>query len=87
MLFPIASGQLLYTFVFDRDCFPSEYGSFIMGYSKEYVQARPVGYPDHLQWPGTYDIVDSIGKIAGLNYPYALFCPPVTHDKPLTLYP
>jgi len=86
MLFPIASGQLLYTFVFDRDCFPSEYGSFIMGYSKEYVQARPVGYPDHLQWPGTYDIVDSIGKIAGLNYPYTLSCLPVTH-KPLTLYP
>ena len=57
-----------------------------MGYSKEYVQARPVGYPDHLQWPGTYDIVDSIGKIAGLNYPYTLSCLPVTH-KPLTLYP
>ncbi|KAG0138702.1 hypothetical protein HOY82DRAFT_544594 [Tuber indicum] len=69
MLFPIASGQLLYAFVFDRDCFPPEYGNFIMGYSKEYLQARPVGYPGHLQWPGTYDIVDSIGKIAGLNYP------------------
>ncbi|PWW75362.1 hypothetical protein C7212DRAFT_297275, partial [Tuber magnatum] len=69
MLFPIASGQLLYTLVFDRDCFPSEYGNFIMGYSGRYVQARPVGYPDHLQWPGTYDIVDSLGKIAGLNYP------------------
>lgn len=41
-----------------------------MGYSKEYVQERPAGYPDHLHWPGTYDIVDTVGKIANLNFPY-----------------
>jgi hypothetical protein len=60
----------LYAIVFDRDCFPAEYGSFIMGHSKEYVQPRPGEYPAHLPWPGAYDIVDSMGKIAGLNFPY-----------------
>lgn len=69
LLFPITSGQLLYTFVFDRDCFPSEYGGFILDHSKEYIQSKPAGYSSTVKWPGAYDIIDSISKIAKLGYP------------------
>lgn len=73
LLFPITSGQLLYTFVFDRDCFPSEYGGFILDHSKEYIQSKPAGYSSTVKWPGAYDIIDSISKIAKLGYPYVTF--------------
>ncbi|KAL0638641.1 hypothetical protein Q9L58_002367 [Maublancomyces gigas] len=69
LLFPISSGQLFYSFVFDKDCFPSEYGGFILSHSKEYVPQKPKDYPGWLKWPGPYEIVDSIGRLAGLNSP------------------
>src|SRR5205807_2117666 len=69
MLMPVACGQLLHAFVFDRDCFPTAYGNFILKNSPEYVQKRPEGYPKNLQWPGTYKIVDSLATISTSRWP------------------
>lgn len=68
MLFPLTSAQLLHAFVFDRDCFPEAYGKFILGYSPEYIQLKPVDYP-LADWPTTEQIVDGVGTIAKLKFP------------------
>ncbi|KAJ4349982.1 uncharacterized protein N0V89_008603 [Didymosphaeria variabile] len=69
MLMPVACGQLLHAFVFDRDCFPAAYGKFILDNSPEYIQARPGGYPKHLKWPSTFDIVDNLAQISKEGWP------------------
>ncbi|KAF1999986.1 hypothetical protein P154DRAFT_492430 [Amniculicola lignicola CBS 123094] len=69
LLMPVACGQLLHAFVFDRDCFPTAYGSFILGNSPEYIQKRPEQYPANLPWPGTFDIVDNLAKISRAKWP------------------
>lgn len=69
MLMPFTCGQLLHAFVFDRDCFPTGVGDYIMGNSPEYIQKRPDDYPKNLPWPGTYDIVDSLAEISKQRWP------------------
>ena len=64
MLMPVACGQLLHAFVFDRDCFPAAYGNFILANSPAYIQTKPAGHPRHLPWPSTSDIVDSLADIS-----------------------
>ena len=64
MLMPVAYGQLLHAFVFDRDCFPSGFGDYIMGNSPEYIQKRPADLPISVRWPGTYEIVDGLAEIS-----------------------
>lgn len=94
MLFPLTSGQLLHAFVFDRDCFPKvyytmekergltnmrqAYGNFILKNSPQYVHPRPLDYPSNLPWPNTYEVVDKLGDMARLHYPY---------DFPPSLWP
>ena len=69
MLMPVACGQLLHAFVFDRDCFPAAYGKFILDNSPEYVQARPIGFPKHLNWPSAFAIVDNLAGISRQKWP------------------
>ncbi|KAK6613782.1 hypothetical protein H4I96_00103 [Botrytis cinerea] len=69
LLFPLTCGQLLHAFVFDRDCFPKQYGDFILKNSPQYIQTRPEDYPANLPWPNTYGIVDNLAEMARLNYP------------------
>ncbi|KAF2458056.1 hypothetical protein BDY21DRAFT_22447 [Lineolata rhizophorae] len=69
LLMPAVFGQLLHAFTFDRDCFPEEYGRFILNNSPQYVQKRPANYPAHLPWPGPYDIADSLAEISRLRWP------------------
>jgi len=83
MLMPVACGQLLHAFVFDRDCFPTAYGKFIMDNSPEYIQKRPEGYPRNLQWPATSDIVDSLAKISKAKWP--VFTSPIMFPSSETL--
>ncbi|EON67793.1 hypothetical protein W97_07048 [Coniosporium apollinis CBS 100218] len=66
---PVACGQLLHAFVFDRDCFPESYGRFILNHSPQYIQARPATYPSHLAWPSTFSIVDNLAEISRLKWP------------------
>ncbi|KAJ8069787.1 hypothetical protein OCU04_000203 [Sclerotinia nivalis] len=69
LLFPLTCGQLLHAFVFDRDCFPQQYGDFILKNSPQYIQPRPEDRPANLPWPSTYNIVDNLAEMARLNYP------------------
>ncbi|KAI9827850.1 MAG: hypothetical protein M1832_004339 [Thelocarpon impressellum] len=69
MMMPLASGQLLHAFVFDRDCFPKAYGDFILNQTPNYVQARPADLPAGMPWPGRYDVVDGLAEMARLHYP------------------
>lgn len=69
MLMPVACGQLLHAFVFDRDCFPAGMGDYIMSNSPAYLQPRPADYPSHLSWPGTYTIADSLAAISRASWP------------------
>jgi hypothetical protein len=83
MLMPVACGQLLHAFVFDRDCFPTSYGNFILGNSPEYIQKRPEGFPSGLNWPSTFDIVDSLAQIS--KAPWPPFVSPILFPNSETL--
>ncbi|CAI4211704.1 unnamed protein product [Parascedosporium putredinis] len=86
MLQPFAFGQLLHAVTFDRDCFPMPFGNFIFGNSTAYLHDRPAGFPSHIKWPGTYDVVDSLARMAKLNWPP--FRPPlITSLACATLHP
>ncbi|KAL2274962.1 hypothetical protein FJTKL_02628 [Diaporthe vaccinii] len=69
LLQPFAFGQLLHSFVFDVDCFPTAYGDFIMKNSSAYLHQRPKDYAAGLKWPGTREVVDSLAQMARLNWP------------------
>lgn len=69
LLMPFAAGQLLHAFVFDRDCFPEDFGAFILKRSPEYIQFRPKDYPVGRPWPGTFDIVDGLAELSKLRWP------------------
>jgi hypothetical protein len=85
LLMPLASGQLLHAFVFDRDCFPAGYGGFILKNSPQYIQTRPEDYPSNLPWPKTDAIVDSLAEMARLNHPP--FTSPILYPNTQTLPP
>lgn len=69
MIMPAACGQLFHAFVFDRDCFPSSYTSFVLKNSPQYIQQRPPDYPAHLHWPNPSEVVDNLAEIARLRWP------------------
>lgn len=69
LLFALSQGQLLHAFVFDRDCFPEAYGSFIVGYTPEYIQARPEHLSPMVAWPKVNEIVDALAQMARLRWP------------------
>ena len=83
LLTPVACGQLLHAFVFDRDCFPEAYGKFILNLSPEYIQKRPLDYPKALKWPLTFDIVDSLAQISKMKWP--IFVSPILFPDTETL--
>lgn len=69
MLMPLATGQLLHAFLFDRDCFPKAYGDFILSHTPIYLQRRPKAYPPSLSWPQPDTIVDSLSEMSRLHWP------------------
>ncbi|KAL8925419.1 MAG: hypothetical protein Q9208_003511 [Pyrenodesmia sp. 3 TL-2023] len=69
MLMPLATGQLLHAFVYDRDCFPKAYGDFILSHTPNYLQRRPRSYPPSLPWPEPNKIVDSLAEMSRLHWP------------------
>jgi len=69
LLFALSQGQLLHAFVFDRDCFPEAYGSFILGYTPEYIQRRPANLSAEVAWPSSNDIVNALAQMARLRWP------------------
>jgi hypothetical protein len=69
MIMPVACGQLLHAFVFDRDCFPASFGGHILDNSPEYIQKRPSDLPSNTRWPGTHTIVDSLAEMSRQRWP------------------
>ncbi|KAI9840305.1 MAG: hypothetical protein M1837_001792 [Sclerophora amabilis] len=69
LLFPVSCGQLLHAFIFDRECFPSTYGDFIINHSGNYIQRRPDDYPANLPWPDTYQIMDTLATVGKMKFP------------------
>lgn len=45
------------------------FGDFIFKHSTTYLHPKPDGFPLGISWPKTYDIVDSLAKMAHLNWP------------------
>lgn len=88
MIMPLACGQLLHAFVFDRECFPEAYGRFILGRSPEYIQLRPSTYTAGAEgkpWPGTFDIVDGLAELSKLRWPP--FVSPILFPKSKDIIP
>ncbi|KAJ9609490.1 hypothetical protein H2200_005817 [Cladophialophora chaetospira] len=79
LLFALSQGQLLHAFVFDRDCFPEAYGSFVIGYTPEYIQRRPPNLSRQVSWPSPNNIVDALAQMARLRWP--TFVSPILHPK------
>ncbi|KAF2843305.1 hypothetical protein M501DRAFT_926160 [Patellaria atrata CBS 101060] len=83
MIMPIACGQLLHAFIFDRDCFPEAYGGFILNRSPTYIQTRPQDYPSHIRWPESFEIVDGLAEMSKLHWP--VFVSPILFPSKQTL--
>lgn len=66
---PVACGQLLHAYVFDRDCFPVTYSTLIANNSPSYIQKRPVDYPANVRWPAPFGIIDSLAEISKQRWP------------------
>jgi hypothetical protein len=79
LLFALAQGQLLHAFVFDRDCVPEAYGSFITGYTPEYIASPPAALSSKVSWPTSSNVVDALAKMAQLKWP--AFVSPILHPK------
>jgi len=78
LIYPLSCGQLLHAFVFDRDCFPTPFGTFILKNSPQYTHGRPTDYPSNLPWPTPLVVAEKLGEMAKLHYPYvALLVPQI----------
>lgn len=69
MIMPFAFGQLLHAFVFDRECFPENFGPFILNRSPEYIQHKPDAFPENTPWPSGLQIVDGLADLSRLRWP------------------
>ncbi|KIW66919.1 hypothetical protein PV04_06202 [Phialophora macrospora] len=85
LLFALAQGQMLHAFVFDRDCSPAAYGSFIVGYTPEYIQSPPENLSFRVSWPTPDSIVDALAQMARLRWP--TFVSPILYPKMVTTLP
>ncbi|KAH0837069.1 hypothetical protein AYO21_04532 [Fonsecaea monophora] len=79
VLFALAQGQLFHAFVFDRDCVPEAYGSFVLGYTPEYIQRRPTSISPKVMWPTSGNILDALAQMAQSRWPN--FVSPILHPN------
>ncbi|KAL8243670.1 hypothetical protein R6Q59_009928 [Mikania micrantha] len=85
VVFALAQGQLLHAFVFDRDCFPEAYGSFILNNSQEYIPRKPDGMSQKVTWPKRDEMIDALAEMARLRWPP--FVSPTLHPQRATTLP
>ncbi|KAF1813053.1 hypothetical protein P152DRAFT_435473 [Eremomyces bilateralis CBS 781.70] len=83
LLMPLSFGQLLHSFVFERDCMPPAFANFARNYGGPYIQARPSAsdYPASAPWPETDEIVDGLAEISNLKWP-AFISPTLFPNNP-----
>lgn len=85
ILFALAQGQLLHTFVFDPECFPQAYGDTILRNTPEYLQKPPPNLSAKVTWPTDRQVVDSLAGMAQLRWP--AFTSPILTPKLSTTVP
>lgn len=85
VLFALAQGQLLHAYVFDKDCFPAAYGTFIIQNTPEYIQPRPANISSKVRWPSSTQITDALAQMARLRWP--AFISPILHPKTVNTLP
>ena len=85
MINTLAQGQLLHSFVFDNDCFPQPYWSFILGNTPEYIQRRPANISSKVEWPNPNQIVGALGDMATQKWPP--YVSPLLHPNAKQLLP
>ncbi|KAN0066386.1 hypothetical protein ACQY0O_000480 [Thecaphora frezii] len=62
--YALGNGQLLWSFLFEPECFPSSYGKVILARSTAYVPPRPAGLPASIPWPAPRQIADTIALLS-----------------------
>lgn len=62
--YAVANGQLLWSFLFEPECFPSSYGRVILSRSTSYIPPRPPGLPSSIPWPAPRDVADTIAILS-----------------------
>jgi hypothetical protein len=45
-------------------------GDLLLRFSSSYIAERPAHFPAELAWPSQRELVDSLGSIARLKWPY-----------------
>lgn len=45
-------------------------GDLLLKFSGSYIPKRPEHFPAAVSWPSQHDLVDSLGSIADLKWPY-----------------
>lgn len=45
-------------------------GDLLLRFSGSYIPERPEHFPAAVSWPSQHDLVDSLGSIADLKWPY-----------------
>ena len=57
-------------------------GDMLLRFSGSYIPQRPEHFPAAVSWPSQHDLVDSLGSIANLKWPYVRSI--YEHDTKLT---
>ncbi|KAI5307187.1 hypothetical protein KEM56_003268 [Ascosphaera pollenicola] len=79
LLMPVSMAQLFHAFMLDRDTAPGWFNSILLNYAPAYVQQKPDGLSPERQWPAPTEIVDSLARLAKLNWP--AFTSPILHPS------
>ena len=62
------------------------YGDFILNYTPNYIQRRPITYPSNLPWPSNDQIVDSLAEMSKQNWPYVFTLHDFVLNRSVILY-
>ncbi|EPQ32155.1 uncharacterized protein PFL1_00352 [Pseudozyma flocculosa PF-1] len=62
--YALGNGQLLWSFLFEPECFPSAYGKVILARSTAYIPPRPSGLPASIPWPAPREVADTIALLS-----------------------
>ncbi|SGZ26899.1 BQ5605_C025g09991 [Microbotryum silenes-dioicae] len=79
IVFALANGLLLHSFVYNPSTFPAAYSSFILRFSSAYLPARPAQLPASAPWPTPRDIIAAIAESSRLRWP--AFVSPLVHPS------
>lgn len=64
LLYALANGQLLWSFLFETQAFPASYGKVILARSSTYIAPKPSRLPLNVQWPSRQTISDHVALLA-----------------------